>query len=169
MRGFTMLTNDDIHDLISLPKIIVKRDPAIGYHEEYGYRRCNLDLRAKSESGGTFTVFIRQNIKFIENFSIGLMYLTDDNRTGRVTLVRYNGPHGEYSRASDGHFAAPHIHRITEGWTAFGYRPRERHREITDRYTTFDQALRVFFADIAVDDFERYFPNLIQARPFNES
>lgn len=165
-----MLTDDDIRDLISLPKVIEKRDPASGYREEYGHRRCRLYLRAKSESGETFRVFIRQNMKFTDNFSVGLTYLTGDSRMGRITLTRYNGPHGEYSRDPDGHFAAPHIHRITEEEIASGSdQPEELHREITDRYTTFDQALRTFFTDIAADGFESHFPKSIQARMFDES
>lgn len=165
-----MLTNDDIHNLISLPKVIEEKDPAREYHEADGHRRCSLKLRAKSESGETFRAFVNQNMKFTENFSVGLNYLTGDSRTARITLVRYNGPHGEYSRNPDGHFAAPHIHRITEEEIASGsYRPQERHREITDRYTTFEQALRVFFTDIAADGFESHFPNLIQLRLINES
>ena len=164
-----MLTDDDIRDLISLPKVIEKRDPASGYYEASGHRRCNLDLRAKPESGETFRVFIRQSMRFIENFSIGLIYFTGDSRMGRVTLARYNGPHSEYSRDPDGHFAAPHIHRITEEEMSSGrHEPQERHREITDRYTTFEQALWVFFADIAADGFQSHFPNLIQARLINE-
>ena len=165
-----MLTNDDIHNLISLPKVIERKDPAREYHEADGHRRCSLKLRAKSESGETFGVFVRQNVRFTANFSVGLTYFTGDSQMGRITLVRYNGPHGEYSQAPDGHFAAPHIHRITEDEIDSGsYQPQERHREITDRYTTFDQALRVFFTDISADGFESHFPNLIQLRLINES
>ena len=165
-----MLTNDDIHNLISLPKVIEGKDPARGYRETDGHRRCSLKLRAKSESGETFRVFVNQNMKFTENFSVGLNYLTGDSRTARITLVRYNGPHGEYSRAPDGHFAKPHIHRVTEEEIASGsYWPRERHRSPTRRYTTFEQALRVFFTDISADGFESHFPNLIQLRLINES
>ncbi len=160
-----MLTDDDIRNLISLPKTIERKDPAVGYAEADGYRRCNLRLRAKDESGESFSVFIRQNIEFIGNFSMGLRYFTGDSRLGSVTLVRYNGPHGEYSRDPDGHFVAPHIHRISgEEMGSGSYEPQERHREITDRYATFDQALAVFFTDIAADGFESHFPNLIQAR-----
>ena len=65
-----MLTDDEISDLLGLPKIIERKEPAAGYAEADGYRRCRLRLRARSESGEAFSVFIRQNIKFIENFSI---------------------------------------------------------------------------------------------------
>lgn len=160
-----MLTDDDIRNLISLPKTIERKTPVNGYDEKDGNKRCDLRLRAKSENGESFSVFVRQNIKFIENFSIGLRYFTGDSSVGSITLVRYNGPHGEYSRHPDGHFAAPHIHRISwEEMDSGSYEPQERHREITDRYETFEQALSVFFADIAADGFESHFPNLDQKR-----
>lgn len=114
-----------------------------------------------------FTVFTRQNIVFIENFSIGLRYQTNDPKLGTVTLVRYNGPHGEYSRHPDGHHAVPHIHRITATEIASGStQPQERDREITDRYSTFETALVVFFADIGAINYGEYFPELLQGRLF---
>ena len=99
--------------MIALPKIIVRRLPSHGYREENGNRRCDLELRSDEQDDGTFAVFIRQNLQFVENFSIGLRYRADLPLEA-ITLMRYNGPHGESSRALDGHYAQPHIHRITE-------------------------------------------------------
>ena len=73
-------------------------------------------------------------------------------------MVRYNGPHGESSRDPDGHYAAPHIHRITQEESAKGsVEPQEKHRELTDRYNTFEQALPVFFSDVGVSNYDKYF------------
>lgn len=163
-----MWTDGQIRDLIVLPKTIRTRIPATGYREEYGHDRCDLKLVAVSRNGATFTVFIRKHRKFIENFSLGLRHHTNDRTLGTLTLVRYNGAHGEAGRQPDGHYAKPHVHRLTEKTLASGStRPQARHREITDRYRTFEQALSVFFRDIGVVDSERYFPELAQGGLFN--
>ena len=89
-------------------------------------------------------------------------------RESTITLVRYNGPHGEINRHSDGHYNKPHIHRITAAEIASGStEPQESHREITTRYGTFEQALLVFFDDIAAPDSGQYFSELLQGRLFN--
>ena len=142
-----MLTQQRIQDLIELPKTIVRRSPSLGYREENGHRRCDLELRSCGYDGSVFAVFIRQNLQFAENFSIGLRYRAD-LPLGSITLVRYNGPHGESSQTQDGHFAQAHIHRITEQELALGStQPQERDRTITDQYATLEQALLVFFND----------------------
>ena len=165
-----MLTDQDIVNLIRTPKVIGIKTPASAYRQEHGHKRCDMDLQATSDDMKKFVVFIRQNDKFIENFSIGLRYQTGDNDLRTITLTRYNGPHGETSRYSDDHYAKPHIHRITASDIASGStQPQERHREITDRYMTYQQALRTVFADIGVTNYEAYFPELLQARLFNGS
>lgn len=163
-----MWTDRQIRDLIALPKTIRARRPAAGYREEYGHERCDLELEDVSRNGAQFTVFIRKHRKFIENFSLGLRYHTNDRTLGTVTLIRYNGAHGETDRQPDGHYAKPHIHYLTEKTLASGStRPQERHRETTDRYQTFEQALSVFFRDTGVVDSEKYFPELTQGGLFN--
>ena len=104
-----MLTDQQILDLIACPKTIVQKEPARGYREENRYRRCQLELQANDDAALRFTAFVRQNTEFIENYSIGLRYQTNESRLGTVTLVRYNGPHGETSRHPDGHYASSHI------------------------------------------------------------
>ena len=163
-----MLTDRELEQLIRLPKDIVSKTPSVGYRTENRSRRCELELTASSSPDAEFTVFIRQNDKFIENFSIGLRYKTKDRMLGTVTLIRYNGPHGETSRSPDGHFGRPHIHRVTAMELAEGNRePQERHREITDRYGTYEQALWIFFEEIAVSNHLNYFGELRQLGLFN--
>lgn len=165
----TMLTDREIQRLIELPKSIRAKTPASGYREESGHKRCDLEFKVGSADDKKFSTFIRQHNKFIENFSIGLRYRTDDSTIGTVTLLRYNGAHGGTSRHEDGHFCKPHIHRITESEIASGStHPQEKHCEITDRYETYEQALEVFFEDIAVSNHEKYFPKPLQIRLFNE-
>ena len=163
-----MLADHEIETLIRLPKDIVSKTPAVGYKNENRNRRCELDLMARSGPSAEFSVFIRQNDMFIENFSIGLRYKTKDRMLGTITLVRYNGPHGETRSGPGGHFGRPHIHRVTSRELAEGNRePQERHREITDRFSTYEEALLVFFADIASSNHRAFFGEIQQLELFN--
>ena len=86
------ITDQEIQDLIRTPKVIVGKTPKSGYKEKEGHRRCDLDLEATSLDSVRFKVFVRQNLRFIENFSIGLRYKIDHPALQTITLVRYNGP-----------------------------------------------------------------------------
>ena len=163
-----MLTDEQIQELVTCPKKILRRDPSKSYHEEGYQRHGELELEVISDSLNKFSVFIRQNAHFIENFSIGFRYQTRDPFLGTVILLRYNGPHGEASRQPDGHFARPHIHRITEAALASGSaHPQEMDREITDHYATFEEALVQFLNLCGVTNVEEHFPELLQGRLFN--
>ena len=162
------MTDDDIQELIRLPKAIVDRSPARGYQEENGQRRCDLNLQASDGTGLAFLVFIRQNLRLPGNFSIGLRCAVNRGKLTTVTLARYNGPHGEHSRASDGHYALPHIHYITADEIAHGHsQPQENRRELTGRYDALEEALRVFFQDTSTGNYAAFFPELTQARLFD--
>lgn len=162
-------TDQDIKKLIQLPKNIKTKSPPSGYREAGGHRRCDLDLYAISDRRITFTVFIRQSSKFIENFSIGLQYQTNKKVPGTITLTRYNGPHGDSSNHYDGHYHKPHIHRITADEIRSGsIQPQEKFREVTTRYGTFEEALIVFFDDIKVSNMSQHFEDISQGRLFDE-
>lgn len=166
-----MLTDDDIRGLLELPKEITAKAPANGYVSVSGSKRCELRLQGIGENPHRFRVFVRQNETFIEGYSIGLRYRTADRAIGTITLVRYNGPHGESGMhgRGDGHYARPHIHRITAEELASGsIQPQEKHREITDRYDTFEEAMRVFFEDMNIGNWRGYFMELQQAVLFDE-
>ena len=164
-----MLTDQQIQDLIGCPKTITSREPANRYQEESRHRRCDLGLVSTEEISVTFTVFIRQSTEFIENFSIGLRYQTNDSILGTITLIRYNGPHGETSRDPDGHYAKPHIHRITASELESGSaQPQERDREVTYQYSTFEQGLAVFFQDTHIVNFEDHFPDMQKGSVFDD-
>ncbi len=97
-----------------------------------------------------------------------MVYKTKDKALGSITLVRYNGPHGETSRNKDGHYAKSHIHRITAEEVQSGImQPQEKHREITERYSTFEGALKAFFDDGGIVNGLEYFPKLSQMGLFD--
>ena len=124
-----------------------------------------MNAVAISDDSVKFEVFIRRHIRYIENFTIGLRYQTDDASFGNITLVRYNGSHGEISRDPDGHYAVPHIHRITHAELASGSRePQETHRKLTTQYNTYEHALLVFFSDTGIENYHSHFPEAGQLR-----
>ena len=162
------LNERGLQELRELPKVIQGRMPRYSFREEDGHKRGELDLLSISDPRIQFQVFIRQNTRYIENFSIGLQYPTSHRIPGTITLVRYNGSHGEEAMSSDGHFARPHIHYLTAQELAEGHlQPRERRRELTDRYGTFEHAIAVFLQDIGVSNANAYFPELAQLRLFD--
>lgn len=157
------MTEAELSDLIACPKQITRATPAKGYKEADGYKRKRLEVEGSADR--VYSVFIRQNATFIENFSIGLRYNTKKKHRGTVTLVRYNGPHGEESRSEDGHYATPHIHRMTvDEMNSDNMEPQEKHREITDRFSSFEEALFVFFKDVGVQNYQEHFPDLSQLK-----
>ena len=165
-----MLTEREIGDLIKSPKMIKERVPARGYKQESGHQRCDLKLESIVEKEKMFSMFIRQNSIYVENFSIGLRYKTTDKALRSVTLVRYNGPHGETSRGQDGHYNQSHIHRITATEMASGsIELQEKNREITDRYGTLEEAIGVFCVDVGITNYSDHFPGLEQMGTFNEN
>ena len=161
------MNDEEIRRLIACPKRITRRQPVRGYRLDNRQHRCDLDLQSVNGVGGVFTVFIRQSTAFVENFSVGLRYQTGSRVPGSITLARYNGPHGETSHAPDGHYALPHIHRITAQEIAHGaLQPQEKDRETTNRYSTLEQALLAFFDDAGVANYADYFPELRQGQLF---
>jgi len=157
-----MLTDSEIEVLVVMPKEIIKKEPAKDPGtKNNSHKYYNLELESTNPKGQFFSAYIRQNIQFIENFSIGLRYQTESRSLGKITLLRYNGPHGEVSRHHDGHYNKPHIHRITAAEIQSGNaQPQEKHREITNTYHTFEEALMTFFKDTKIPNYSDYFPHL---------
>ena len=153
------MTDDEIQTLIVCPKTIIRAEPSKGYSSCNRNWEKKLQLRAGNEPHHKkFSVFIRQNEKFTENFSIGLRYKTGDKDIGEINLIRYNGPHDVegIDRSGDKHYSSPHIHRITAELLQRGInQPKER--TITDLYSTFDEALWVFAKYCNIANWQAYF------------
>ena len=157
------MTDKDIQSLINTPKRIQKKEPRKGYKAENNHKRCNLILIG-GENNKRFEVFIRQNQDFIENFSIGLQYKMP-SLENHVTLIRYNGPHGQIKRNETDHHPEPHIHRITQEEIQSGsFNPKMKNMKITDKYNTFEEGLSVFLIDVGISNWKEYFPELEQGR-----
>ena len=181
-----MITNQDIQNLIEIPKEIREKNPKPKkrYKQENNHKRCDLILRSllqiqdsekeKSHTGLKqkntteqnikFKIFIRQNQDFVENFSIGLCCHISSLKTP-ITLIRYNGPHGPATRSKTDHHPYPHIHRITQEEIQSGSsNPKEKIIEKTNKYTTYEEGLRAFLMDMNVINWSDYFPDLEQMR-----
>lgn len=109
---------------------------------------------------GEFLVFLRQNDDFPENFSIGLTYRPNDG-TGDVTLLRCNGPHGEYNGKLDPNHPhwGFHVHKATVEAMDAGLRA-EKNAEKVDDYASFKEAIQYFLnaVNLKRSEAEKRFP-----------
>ena len=84
-------TDDLLNQLFSCVKIFID-PPSKDYHEDRGHMKKNFTLQSEDRQF-LFKGFIRYNIRFLENFSIGLDYDPKEER-GTICLLRCNGNHG---------------------------------------------------------------------------
>ena len=187
-----MISNQEIKNLIECPKQIYKKEPKNGYKEKKGQKKSDLFLYSENNDQDllkklkiqesenlnqnsifeklNFKIFIRQNQNFIENFSIGLVYLSFPKA---LHLTRYNGPHdsirvedNKKEREGD-HHPFPHIHLITEEDINSGSsNPKPKNVEKTKKYNTLEEGLLTFFRDINIQNWQEYFPELDQRSLF---
>lgn len=151
MTGYT---ETEIARLISCQKTI-KDAPRRDMKEENRHRRN--DLTVVSAEGEDFDVFIRQSLEFAEDFSLGLVYRTEDGR--RILLVRYNGQHEQSPQGFAGHpHYAYHIHRATAENLDNG-RYEKHPASITEAYASFDETIGAFMQDTGIQGWDKYFPN----------
>ena len=154
-----MLTDSDINRLVTCLKRITDAVPKKGMGPDKKsslIRRKNLKLISEDEQH-RFDVFIRHNTMLTEQFSLGLRFRSDDKLIGNITLIRFNGAHGQSDWSRDGHYSGFHIHRISQALLAKGIsEPREV--EMTDRYSSFDSALNEFLKYVCLTNINAYFP-----------
>jgi len=148
--------DQEIQELICCPKT-VHEPPRKTMKEERGHLRNEMIVRSADEKF-KFRVFMRINQKFNENFSIGLDYFPDDE-PGSITLLRYNGPHGEH--ISFPHHVLYHIHKTNAECVNTGLKP-ERNIIAADNYASFQEALRQFLKDINLTDAAKHFPSVFE-------
>ena len=151
-----------LDELISYPKIITEHPKKDMRLDRGSFRK---DMRLKSSDGKEdFSVFIRQNESFPENFSIGLDYHPKDGR-GSIILLRCNGQHGHFEDCfgNISFHNCFHIHRAREENISSGVRS-ERGAEITTEYANLNQAIQYFFKTINTPAADLYFPKYKQAR-----
>ncbi len=152
-------TQADLDRLIEVPKVITD-PPKKAWAEEQGHFRNDMQLTSEDGSEA-FSVFLRKNRDFPENFSVGLCYWPKES--GRnIPLLRCNGPHGDINRAHlpSSHFEY-HIHRADADLLNAGQDPLA-HSHATSEYASDRDAVVHFCRLTGVKDFERYFPVNVQ-------
>ena len=146
-----MLTNSFIIYLIGCEKVI-RGIP----RKEMTLDRCNWrnDIKMSSKDDQyEFSVYMRKNDFFEENFSIGLKYHPKDVPES-ITLLRCNGPHGPHKLFN--HHEKFHIHLATEKSIASGAKP-ERDAQITKEYSSYNEALIYFIKKCNIQGAEKAF------------
>ncbi|MBD3410383.1 MAG: hypothetical protein GF419_09290 [Ignavibacteriales bacterium] len=97
-------TQEEIEAMIACPKVIVQ-PLAKKWDGKPKHRQNEMELRS-ADGKYEYKVFLRQNVEFEENFSIGVR----GREKGKpwMTLLRVNGPHGPNKEIR--HHEKPHVH-----------------------------------------------------------
>ena len=160
--GASDYTDEEIDRLIGCKKKVVE-PPQKQMRNLRGYLRNEMTVESLEE-GNHFHVFMRQNITFKENFSIGLVFLPNDGRP-RIRLIRFNGQHVHRELESDFKSScwheSSHVHKAKVQNISAGLK-EDRFAVRTGRYASFQEAQAEFFKEINLTDVHDYFPTLSQ-------
>lgn len=144
-------TQQELEALIACPKLITE-PPRKEMKSDRGSLRNDMYLESVDGKMG-FSVFIRINERFNENFSIGLDAHPKDE-PGSFCLLRCNGPHGEHVDNPHPHFRF-HIHKAKQENIEAGLLP-ERFAEPTKNYGSYEEALLHFVKLTNIENAEQY-------------
>ena len=159
-------SDDEIERLICCPKVI-SVPPAKNLRLNGAYGRNEAKLVATDGTKGTFSMFMRKNEDFPEDFSIGLMYRSEDG-TSDITLLRCNGKHGVFNEGGGNpdhpHFDF-HIHKASARAISAGRAP-EKFAEKTTEFASYEQALQHYVKVVRLnsDDASKHFPSEVQTK-----
>ena len=157
-----LLSDHEIEKLIVCPKRIIEPPKK---EMQLGNGHWRNDMKLQSDDGEyDFSVFMRKNEDFEENFSVGLTYKPRDIR-GEIALLRCNGPHGPHVLFD--HHDRFHIHKADQENLASGIRA-EKTAYITKEYASFQDALGYFIKKCNILDSEKYFVGVLQRELFSE-
>lgn len=151
----TAYKQQELEDLIICPKRIIE-PPRKEMKLERGSFRNDFGLESISNKT-RFSVFMRKNESFPENFSIGLIVHSKDEYRS-FFLLRYNGPHGDHVNDlldPHPHFGF-HIHEAKAEKIEEGFSP-QLHAELTESYGSYEEALLHFLKRINIENAEQYF------------
>jgi hypothetical protein len=148
-----MYTNELIQELICCPKMVVDA-PKEMKKGRADYFKKNFTLRS-IDNTYNFSGYIIQNSTFAENFSIGLIYNSKEDK-GKITLLRCNGLHG---MTRELHHATCHIHTAIAEDLNNGIKV-ERNIKQTNEYSTLEDAIQFFVKYISIIpmDRQKHFP-----------
>jgi hypothetical protein len=158
-----MLTDDLITKLITEEKIITE-PPKKDFKEENQHLRNDFQLTS-SDGVRKYTVFMRKHNKFMENFSIGLVFHSEEGTS--YNLFRCNGNHGEVVvdvLSPVPHFGY-HTHKITAELLENNINDPKQN-ELTREYASYEQAMNYFCRYVNINDADKYFPDINQMNIF---
>jgi hypothetical protein len=141
-----------LNKLITCKKEVIQF-PGKGYKEEFGHKKLDFNCQADQE-GFSFRVFIRQSLKFQEDFSVGLVWQRPEGLPP-LNLYRCNGLHG--GAIAFPHHAHFHIHTLNLVDIQAG-RTEPRMLTITDAYDSLPKAIFYFAEQVNILDIKTYFP-----------
>lgn len=144
--AFETITDERIHELISMSKIV--QNPDAKEVKKPGHIQRNFDLLSE-EGSLRFSLYTRQNVKIIRDFSCGLIWLAPNGKT--LTLCRYNGPsHLHVNKLEDEELAyCCHIHIATERYLR-NRSKGEGFAYFTKKYKILEEALYILSEDCNV-------------------
>jgi hypothetical protein len=148
------LTSELLKLLIETPKEIIQ--PPGKPKLDRGHYRIGFEMQSPDQKY-FFSGFGRYNAMFEENFSVGLIFIPKDEK-GMLEILRCNGPHGEHKMFP--HHNYYHIHKATSETIDQGLK-EDSFIELTDKFTTFGDALRFFvrYVHLKPDDIVKFFPD----------
>jgi hypothetical protein len=153
----------ELENIINEEKII-SVPPKKDFKEENQHLRQDFEITSLNGEK-RFSVFIRKNKNFQENFSIGLVYYLPEG--GNVQLIRLNGNHGEVVEdilRPSPHFGY-HIHKISPEELDRGLSEPKFSNE-TKEYASFEQALAYFCRIVNIKNAGEYFTSIGQTNLF---
>lgn len=158
------MTDSEIDYYIKTRKLVFDAPPK-NYRIAGAQRR--KDFKVKSDEGFIYTVFIRQNLEFQENFSIGLLLHFEGKK---IMLFRANGNHGEVvenPQRPSPHFGF-HYHKLTAHDFEIGKYFDPKFSQKTDGYNSFEEAIIFFIKFTNIEDGLLHFPNINQLPLFQD-
>lgn len=130
--------------------------------------RNNARMLATDGTKGIFSMFMRKNDDYHEDFSVGLRYSANDGRP-EITLLRCNGKHGPFTGTAN--VAYPHwdfhVHKATEAAQDAGF-TAEKYATKTAAFASYEQAIQYFVRviNLTPQDAHRFFPDNTQGNLF---
>lgn len=159
-----ILSNQEIDHLLSCPKQVTvppkKEMKVVNKSFRNEFELTSVD------GAHSFSVFLRMNCRFPENFSIGLDYHSPEG--GKITLLRCNGDHGPHqNHVIDNAFISggPHVHMATEEALEAEFDPDDYAVPATD-YMAYEEALIHFLERVNVVDASKCFSGMMRQISF---
>lgn len=123
----------------------------VGYKEHAGHRNGSVQLKGQ-QTGSKFEVKLRQAVCEARNFSV-ILGVFPQGRSNLFILRRYNIHTSAHSNPIEGtefEGLKPHIHKATERYQRKEDAEPEHYAELTDRFSSFEEAISCLVDDCGI-------------------